>query len=140
MSNLVKHAEEELKIAGLLDKGSDYDGMLGEAALEIVGVFAKQGHSGMSASMVTEIVAKLMRFEPLTPLRGTDDEWFEVSPGMFQNRRCSHVFKENGAAYDIEGKIFREPGGGCYQSSASRVPVTFPYTPEREYVDVAEVP
>lgn len=138
--SLVQHAQEELKIAGLLDKGSDYGGMLGEAALEIVGVFAKQGHSGVSAGMVTDIVAKLMRYEPLTPLRGTDDEWVEVGPGVFQNRRCSHVFRENGVAYDIDGKIFREPSGNCYTSQKSRVNVTFPYTPKREYVDVAVVP
>ena len=79
-------------------------------------------------------------------------DWNHVSPeynylaqdengdGVFQNNRCLRVFKDknrfNGQAYDIEGRIFREPDGGCYTSSDSCVPVTFPYTPKREYVDV----
>lgn len=29
-----------------------------------------------------------------------------------------------------------EPDGGCYTSRDSLVPVTFPYTPKSEYVDV----
>ncbi len=32
--------------------------------------------------------------------------------------------------------IFREPDGACYTSFESRVPIEFPYTPERTYVDV----
>jgi hypothetical protein len=60
---------------------------------------------------------------------------------MWQNNRCCHVFKDNaGNAYDIDGKIFREPDGACYTSRDSRVPVTFPYTPVREYVDVEATP
>ena len=64
MSNLVEHAKTELKAAGLLDKDSDYDGMLGEAALELVEVFDKQGHSGLSAPYVASIVNKLFMFKP----------------------------------------------------------------------------
>ena len=43
--NLAKHAEYELRKAGLFDKDSDYGGMLGKAVMDIVKVFAKQGHS-----------------------------------------------------------------------------------------------
>lgn len=54
-----------------------------------------------------------------------------------QNKRCSHVFKDkDGNAYDIDGKVFREPDGCCFTSKDSFVPVTFPYTPKTEYVDV----
>lgn len=106
-SQLVKYAEEELKRAGLLNKNSDYDGMLGEAALEIVKVFSKQGHSGYSAETVTQIVEKLMRYEPLTPLTYAPDEWNDVSKEsgseMWQNRRKSTVFSTDGGKthYDI---------------------------------------
>ena len=56
----------------------------------------------------------------------------------WQNNRASHVFKcSDGQAYDIEGKIFRDKAGHCYTNRDSRVDVTFPYTPKREYVDVA---
>jgi hypothetical protein len=58
-----------------------------------------------------------------------------VTPGLFQNVTCGHVFKENGEAYDGEGGIFRDPDGSCFTSKDSRVPVTFPYFPNREYVD-----
>ena len=136
MSDLQKHAEIELRLAGLFDEDSDYGGMLGGAALEIVKVFSKQGHSGASASMVTGLVERLMRFEPLTALTGEDGEWIEVSDGIFQNKRCSHVFKENGNAYDQQGRIFREPDGFTYTSRESRVDIKFPYTPTQEYVDV----
>lgn len=65
MSNLVDHAEKELKRVGLFDKDSDYDGMLGEDVLELITVFAGQGHSGMSAQMTRELFHKLSNFENL---------------------------------------------------------------------------
>lgn len=134
MSNLVEHARTELK--------SWFDGGMNEAmandVIELIDVFSKQGHSGFSANFAIGMFEKLAKFEPWGPLTGEDDEWTEVSEGVFQNKRCSHVFKENGKAYDIDGKVFREPNGSCYTSRDSRVPVTFPYTPKREYVDVTE--
>lgn len=137
MSNLTNYARSELERAGLFSKEGDfYGGMMGEAVMKLIEVFADEGHSGMSASYCIGIFEKLARFEPLTPLTGDDDEWNEVGDGVFQNKRCSHVFKENGAAYDIEGKIFREPDGVCFTSRDSHVPVTFPYVPKHEYVDV----
>lgn len=138
MSNLESFAENELRRAGFFDKDSDYGGMLAEAVLKLVKVFADEGHSGASASMAIGLFQRVARFEPLTPLTGADDEWMEVSDGTFQNVRCSHVFKENGQPYDINGKVFREPSGACFTSFDSRVPVTFPYTPKTEYVDVPE--
>lgn len=135
MSNLELHARKEMEIAGLFSKDSDYGDMLGDAVMKMIKVFADEGHSGFSAGMAISIFEKVARFEPLTPLTGADDEWMEVGDGVFQNVRCSHVFRKDGQAYDIEGKIFRESDGGCYTSFESRVNVTFPYTPKREYVD-----
>lgn len=136
MSNLVEFAKSELERAKLFGEGDFYGGMMGNAVLKLIQVFADEGHSGMSAGMAVSIFEKLARFEPLTPLTGEDDEWNEVGSGMFQNRRCSHVFKEDGEAYDSMGRVFREPDGVCYTSIDSHVPVTFPYTPKTEYVDV----
>ena len=48
-STLVTYARDELQRAGLFDEDSDYGGMLGEGALELVKLFSTQGHSGMSA-------------------------------------------------------------------------------------------
>ena len=141
MSNLVDHAKLELETAGLLSKESDYDGMIGEAVLELVEKFAEQGHSGFSANLTVNAFEKVARFLPLAPLTGADDEWNEISEGVFQNKRCGHVFKDaDGSAYDIEGRIFREPSGVTYTSRASHVMVTFPYTPHSKVVDVEKVP
>jgi hypothetical protein len=142
-SNSIGHAKTELKLAGLFDKDSDYGGALGDAVVDLMKVFAIEGHSGFSASLTTSLFERVSRHEILTPLTGTDDEWVihdygDGSP-YAQNRRCGHVFKNaDGTAYDIDGKVFREPSGFTYTSFESRVPVTFPYMPKREYVDVPE--
>lgn len=142
-SNGELHAMREFKAAGYipLDQPQE-DGpnkWIQENVLELLRVFAKQGHSGFSAPYCIEMFRKLAMFEPLVPLQGTDDEWNDVGDGFWQNNRCSHVFKgADGRAYDIDGRIFREPDGCCYTNRDSRVYITFPYTPTREYVDVSE--
>lgn len=142
--NTFRHAEREFVAAGYtpLDQEQE-DGpnkWVQESVLELLEVFARQGHSGFSAHYAVEMFRKLALYEPLVPLSGADDEWNEIGDGVFQNNRCSHVFKDkdrfNGQAYDIKGRIFREPDGSCYTNIDSRVPVTFPYTPKSEYVDV----
>ena len=142
MSNLVEYAERELDLAGWNDPDGMYGTLVKDAVLDLVRLFSDQGHSGMSASIVTSIVEKLMRYEPLTPLTGEDNEWTVLNYDddiAAQNKRCSHVFKRaDGTAYDIEGRVFREPNGSCYTGRGSRVDITFPYNPTREYVDVAE--
>lgn len=65
MSNLINHANAELKKAGLFDKDSDYDGELGKGVLQLITVFAGQGHSGMSAEMTIQLFTKLARFEAI---------------------------------------------------------------------------
>ncbi len=138
--NLERYAESERRRAGLFDGDSDYGGMMGPAIVKMIRQFSDEGHSGFSAGLAISIFEKLARFEPLSPLTGEDDEWGEpfTNEGTQQNRRCSHVFREgNGEAYDGEGRIWKDPDGGCYQNFYSRVPVTFPYTPKREYVDSA---
>jgi hypothetical protein len=141
MSNYQKHAERELRALGyeidkLEEQKEDPNKWICQNIFELLHTFGNQGHSGSSAPYVVNLFAKLAMFEPLCPLTGTDDEWNEVGTGVFQNKRCSHVFKENGATYDSEAVIFREPSGACFQNRDSRKPITFPYTPIREYVDV----
>jgi hypothetical protein len=136
--SLVSHAEHELK---LLSDGEpdEMQQMMNKHILEMVKMFAEEGHSGFSASYAVGILEKLLRYEPLKPLTGDDSEWVKLEYGddmMWQNKRCSHVFKgADGRAYDSQGRIFREPNGNCYQSSGSRVYIEFPYTPTTEYVD-----
>lgn len=143
MSNLVAYAESELALIGM---GKDTeDGMnkaMHDHIIKMVQTFADEGHSGMSAGYALSILKKLLAYEPLTPLTGEDSEWNEVSQGVYQNKRCSRVFKQadrfDGQAYDIDGRVFVDPGGSAFTSRDSLVPVTFPYTPKTEYVTVHE--
>ena len=134
--SLVEFARDELTRAGMFDKDSDYGGMLGDAVMKMVAQFAEEGHSGMSASMAIALFKRVANYEPLTALTGADDEWIEYATGMWQNKRCSHVFKDstNGPAYDYEGIIFEDSDGSRWTNIESRAPVTFPYTPATRVV------
>ena len=65
MSRLVEHATKELVRVGLLDHDADYDGELGIGVLELIMVFAKQGHSGESAESTITLFTKLAKRESL---------------------------------------------------------------------------
>jgi hypothetical protein len=141
VSNLIEYAEAELDRAGLGEPDADYNGKLKTAVLDIIQLFSSQGHSGLSAAMVTDMVARLMNFEPLTPLTGEPDEWVELNfhPDMAaQNKRYSSVFRRaDGTAYDINARRCLHSDGST--SSGGRVPITFPYAPTVEYVKVTDV-
>ena len=144
MSDLLKHAEIEFRAAGWTDANGNFKDEMQAAickhVFELLKVFREGGHSGSSAPYTVNLFKKLALFQPIAPLTGEDWEWIEHDNGCFQNIRCSAVFRQsdrfNGQAYYLEGKVFREPDGCCYTSKDSVVPVTFPYTPETEYVDV----
>lgn len=155
MSNYDKHALMEFKAAGWLrDDGTYCDEMqemICRHVLALLDVFSNEGHSGSTAPYAINMFSRLAKFEPLAPLTGEDWEWNEVSMGSkcWQNKRASHVFKDEDGAYDINGKVFWEwmpdldengPTGKAHKSyytcRDSSVPVTFPYVvPEKpEYV------
>lgn len=139
MSNLLAHAKHELSLLRGGDEPDEMQDAIEAHILKMVELFADEGHTGMSAGYAIQILEKVLRYEPITPLTGADDEWtdLEYAPDMkYQNKRCGHVFKgADGRAYDSEGRIFRDPDGSCYTSQGSRVYIEFPYTPKREYVD-----
>lgn len=144
MSNLHNHALAEFRSAGWLDDNGYTDemqGMICEHLLELLKVFADEGHSGSTAPYTVNLFKKLAMFEPIAPLTGKDDEWIKHDYGVdptYQNKRRGSVFKDvNGDAYDIDGKVFwewyKDDGGNVtrsyYSCRDSRVPVTFPYAP-----------
>jgi hypothetical protein len=142
MSNLEDYAKRELAL--LRRPGDEPDEMqdaIEANILKMVAMFAYEGHSGSSASYTISILEKILRFEPVTPLTGADDEWNEIDPDCFQNNRCGRVFKDSkdGQAYDSQGRVFTDPDGYSYTSTDSRVPVTFPYRPKIEYVQVEKL-
>jgi hypothetical protein len=158
MNNYEKHARMEFRAAGWTDADGNFKHEMQEAicnhVLKLLEVFSEEGHSGLAAPYAVGLFKKLAMFDPVVPLTGEDWEWNEMGQGVFQNKRCSHVFKdEDGKAYDINGKVFYEwrerpldedekgyPGTrrfkSSYTSRDSRVYITFPYTPTTEYVEV----
>lgn len=138
MINLETYAIDELTRIGMYDSDDEMNREMCEHILKMVDVFAEEGHSGFSAEYAIGILQKLLRYQPLSPLTGGDDEWIEVTDGVFQNKRCSRIFKDgkDGQAYDIHGKVFVEPDGVSYTSRDSRMFIEFPYVPKTEYVNV----
>lgn len=139
MSNLKEHALQEFKALGYKPIEECEDGpnkWIQENVLELLEVFSKQGHSGSSASYCLAMFEKLAKFECLGPLTGEEFEWNQVSDDLYQNSRCFHVFRDKDITYDSEAIIFRETDDeSCFLNVNSRVPVTFPYTPKRVYVE-----
>lgn len=103
-SNLVAHAKRELELADLLSETSDYKGMVGQAVLDLVRVFAGEGHSGGSAHMAIDIFTRVARFDTLSPLTAHPAEWTEVEKGLWQSKRKPSVFWRQGEPewYDLD--------------------------------------
>ena len=155
MSNLHKHALDEFRAAGWTDENGKFADDMQESicdhVLKLLDVFADEGHSSTTAPYTVDLFKKLAMFEPLVPLTGEDWEWVDVSEmsgkTLYQNKRCSHVFKDGDEAYDIDGIVFYdwytdsetgEKRKSYFTSKDSRVPVTFPYTPKTEYKEYVE--
>ena len=112
------HELNEFKAAGWLNDDMTYkdemQGQICDHILKMLSLFGEEGHSGFSASYALQCLEKLLRFKPLSPLTGEEDEWGDVSEMSgkphYQNKRCSSVFKDgqDGEAYDIDGKVFWE--------------------------------
>ena len=158
--NSIDHAMLEFEAAGWVKDNNwtdDYQQAICENVLNLLMTFSNQGHSGSSAPYTINLFKQLAMFEPIVPLTGEDWEWSDVRHNgdgsiHYQNKRCSHVFKEgDGQVYDIDGKVFWEwaerplyedekgyPGFDTFKSYytgyESRTAVTFPYTPKKEYV------
>ena len=158
MNNYEKHAWIEFRAAGWIDENNKFNDEMQELickhVLKLLEVFDGEGHSGSSAPYAINLFEKLAKFEPVAPLTGEDWEWTNVSEYggsnngiLYQNKRCGHVFKDDDGAYDMDGVIFwewftdKETGEkfkSYFTGRESRVPVTFPYTPKREYKEWVE--
>ncbi len=108
MSNLIQHAQYEMQRAGLFDDDADYGGAHAHAVMELIKVFAAQGHSGMSAGMTIHLFTELASFRPLGPITSDPDEWGHVADTedgpLWQNKRRSTSFSRDGGKtwYDTE--------------------------------------
>ena len=112
MSNLIDHAERELELLG-------NDEAMNQGILAMVAVFSTMGHSGSSAEYTTQVLARLLRYENLTPLTDDPDEWNDVShyggpdsPATWQCRRNPEAFSlDGGKTYYLLSERFTEEGG-----------------------------
>ena len=162
---LIEHAKLELELSGLFNEEGDfYRGATGKAVMELIEVFAKQGHSGMSAPIIADLFKRLANYEPLQPITGKDEEWGDVrdlGDGVpyYQNKRCSALFKngEDGKPYYIDAIVKRDQKGICWSGmawlseedykSGDRSKMvgkrgyvkSFPFTPKTFYIDVKDV-
>ena len=153
MNVFEKFAREEFRAAGWTDENGDIkdemQAMICAGVLDLLNVFEKQGHSGSSAPYMINMFTKLANFKPIAPITGEDWEWNmvgcdgDIGGRLYQNKRCSSVFKNDTSAYDIDGKVFWEwnvgesgkPYKSYYTNGGCHTPVTFPYYPgEREEV------
>lgn len=133
--SLHEYAEREMALAW--PESDDMQDAIKKDVLQIIDIFSEQGHSGMSGAYVLNVLGRLLRFKPLSPLTGSDEEWGEPGHDFSQqNKRCSSVFRknfDNSTAYDSDGKVFSDDGGetfySCYES---HIPVTFPYFPKEK--------
>lgn len=88
-------------------------------------------------ALKSDIIKKLLSYEPLTPLMNTDDEWEESkNPELLRNLRLPSVFKVkvNGKCFDTQAFIFIDDDGTKYITQASEMEIEFPYTPTPQYI------
>lgn len=126
-SGLYKYAQREFEIVGLYkDDVTDYDANIRDNCMELVSAFAEQRHSGYSAEIVINVVARLLKFKPLTVLETPvlDVDCVDVS---------EHCSKEKGTAYQHNRcfSLFSEDSGKTWyrfdEESMERKLVSFPY-------------
>lgn len=132
-SPLIKFAKEEMQRLWPEETREDIQKEACNCVLDLIETFSKQSHSGLSGNYVLNIFEKLVRFKPISPLTGNDDEWNEVDKetDFEQNKRCGSVFRknhDNSTAYNIEGNVFVDQDGVSFTNYMSKAPVVFPYT------------
>jgi hypothetical protein len=107
--SMVEYAESELRRAGMFDEDADYGGELGSCILETIKTFSKYGHSGGSAMISVEILNRLLRWRPLTPITSDPEEWTDRTEmsgrPMWQSKRRPDAFSEDGGQtwYYLDG-------------------------------------
>lgn len=121
-SNLMKHAQVELALSGV--DQDIYGDMTTNAVLELLSVFTDQGHSGASASIVTELFHQLVQFKNLKPLTDDPTEWHSVAAqsgyDLWQNKRNSACFSTDG------GKTYYSVDDGSNSSNQTNIYTSTP--------------
>lgn len=148
---ILEYAENEFNI--LTKTAPDHLALeFKDEILAFVKKFAESGQSGASApytsSAITNVIRKLLSFEPLEPLEDNPDDWAPIEQGssLLQNKRLSALFKENGVPkyLDAIAYIDEDTGVSFTTNSISSVPyvssqeVKFPFIPKTFYLHIYE--
>lgn len=98
MSNLVLHAKRELAILGYTgeEPAGDPNRWMHDHIMKMVETFADECHSGSSASYAIHVLDKVLQFQNVTPLTDDPQDWCEVGPEVWQCRRRSDAFSDDG--------------------------------------------
>ncbi|MCD8207591.1 MAG: hypothetical protein LUD72_06625 [Bacteroidales bacterium] len=145
----MEYAERELNM--LLDTCKDDDSremqkMMNDNILQIVNIFFEQGHTGFTAGYALNQLDRLLRYKPILPLTGKDDEWRDIcDDGTKQNIRYPSMFKyPDGTVYDDDAIIISDNGGltwftnGNFRKRVDRFPYSPATFPEKVYIEYTE--
>ena len=155
MGEMIDWAEREVKIAIAHERksgegiGFEYAKGCYESALKAFRSLCEDEHSGMSFSITADILRRLIKRQPLTPIEDSDEEWTEAwisDDGIkhYQHKRLSSLFKdvdpEGKASYNDNGAyicIDEETnipyhGGGAWEVFRNYYKISFPYSPPLE--------
>lgn len=103
-SNIVRHALRELELAGYFKANCGTNKLMKDDIVELLTVFADQGHSGSSAQWCINLFKKLANFEIISPLTLKDDEFnlCSLMENVYQNKRKSTIFKDSKGIHNID--------------------------------------
>ena len=76
--NLIEHAKRELDLAGYDLTKDDYMNNCAKNVMELIKVFSKENHSGLSAQITLSLFNKLVNYKNLTPLTNNPEEWIKL--------------------------------------------------------------
>ena len=166
MTNTYNHAKNELDILTNISADLDNRPIIEQFKDEILAICEKFGNSGQSggsapytATALANAIKSLCLFEPITPITGVDDEWFEVthmsvgddSGIIFQNKREGSIFKDgvDGKPYYLDAIVWVDKNGHRWSGCAtmpdgtqllSRCEIkSFPFTPKTFCINVDDI-
>ena len=155
LKNLDEVEKEFIKIGyNPIEKSEDEpDKWIQEGTYKLLDIFYKQNHTEETSNLVLEYFYKLSMFKPLMPIMCTDDEWNNISESMggenmYQNNRCSAVFKNNDEKpYYLDAIVWKNQNGSTYTGSVfnsknekitSSQIIKIPFIPKTFYVNVID--
>lgn len=147
MGDRLDWARHEIELAIEQERDFEYGKGCYESALKAFECLCNDGHSGMSFSTTLDILNRLAKNRPLSPIEGAPDEWEESEwttddcVKHYRNKRLSSLFKDvypdGRVSYDDvnayecvdENSSIPYHGGGAGKVFYEYFPITFPYYP-----------